>query len=187
MRRRVALIGAMLLLPLAGCASFGKSNPLEYRQRLQAQREHDRALAMAEPAKESVPETVDGRVARGDRYAETGARARAYWQYLEAHKLDPDHPVPLVRLGYGALEDDAERAAALFARAIEADPERADAHAGLGGIDHLSEDLLVVALGGPAERGDCPVDLGLAAGGLVLDEGVDVSSHRLGIGPHRWR
>ena len=141
MRRRLALIGVVLLLPLAGCASFGKSSPLEYRQRLQAQREHDRALAMAEPAEESAPDTVEGRIARGDRYAETGDGARAFWQYLEAHKLDPEHPAPLVRLGYEALEDDAERAATLFARAVEADPERADAHAGLG-LARLSQQRL---------------------------------------------
>lgn len=141
MRRRLALIGVVLLLPLAGCASFGKSSPLEYRQRLQAQREHDRALARAEPAEESAPDTVEGRIARGDRYAETGDGARAFWQYLEAHKLDPEHPAPLVRLGYEALEDDAERAATLFARAVEADPERADAHAGLG-LARLSQQRL---------------------------------------------
>lgn len=132
MRRRFLLIGLVLLLALSGCANFGQSDPDQYREMLEVQRERERAMAMAEPAKQPAPDTVEERIAEGDRYAATDDPAHAYWQYLEAHRLDPKHPDPLVRLGYVALKEDSERAASLFARAVELAPERADAHAGLG-------------------------------------------------------
>ena len=129
--RSIGLLGSLAVLLLPGCASLGGARSLDYqRQQMEAQR------AMAETEVEGGRATpmasLEDRLAQGDRFAAAGDRARALWQYLEAHNLDPSHPEPVIRLGFFYLVDDPEQAAALFARGIETTPENARAHAGLG-------------------------------------------------------
>ena len=127
------LMGAMLVFSLSGCASLaglGKDGSLEYRQKLAAQRA--RAEAVPEDEQIELPTTMEGWLESGAKAAASGEDARALWHYIEAHRRNPEHPAPILRLGYFHLSEDPEKAAALFSHALEIAPLDPVAHAGLG-------------------------------------------------------
>jgi Flp pilus assembly protein TadD len=125
-------LGMILMLALSGCGplKLTDAGSLGYRQRMADQRA--RAQAVPESEQTPAPTTVEGWVDSGSVAAANGKGARALWHYLEAHRLDPQHPEPLIRLGYFHLSQDAEKSVTFFARAIELAPDSARAHTGVG-------------------------------------------------------
>lgn len=126
------LLGIALVLSLSGCASLGDAGSLEYRQKLEAQRNRAAAAIDDEEDEAAEPWTSERRIEQGNRSLASGDRARALWHYVQAHRLDPSHPEPLVRLGHFYLGDYPDQSAALFARAVELAPDYAAAQLGLG-------------------------------------------------------
>lgn len=125
-------LGMILMLALSGCGPLKLTDPgsVGYRQRMADQRA--RAQAVPKSERTPAPTTVDGWLDSGSAAAASGKGARALWHYLEAHSLDPQHPEPLIRLGYFHLNQDAEKSVTFFARAVELAPESATAYAGIG-------------------------------------------------------
>ena len=104
------ILGLALMIGSSGCATLetlSDQGSLGYRQRMADQRA--RSEAVPESEQPPAPTTVEGWLESGAVATANGKGARALWHYLEAHRLDPRHPEPLVRLGYSHLSQDAEK------------------------------------------------------------------------------
>jgi Flp pilus assembly protein TadD len=131
------------LLLAAGCAplaaiGIGSRDPMkaemERLEQEEARMAHEQRLIEEAEDVDRVPppQTVAGRLKRGDANLASGQVAAAVWDYVAAHRLDPDDPAPRVRLGYVHLRVDPERARPLFESALELDPDDVSAQVGLG-------------------------------------------------------
>jgi Flp pilus assembly protein TadD len=138
MFRRAAL-AALVSLPFFGCAMFGgNSDPmsselsrLDKEQKEKASKEQQ-IEDEKQREREKHPETMEERIARGDKNLAEGHVPAAIWQYGNAYRLNPKSPLPRERLGYVHLRSNPERAQPLFESALEIDPNFVSAHIGLG-------------------------------------------------------
>jgi len=126
-----------LLLPLAGCSTFGKPSQREVEieeghQRFQELLERQRAKAQYVEAKsEPDDRTYEELIREGDSLRDTGQPERAIWTYLRAERKDGSRSVARDRIGFLHLARDPRRAAAIFKDVIKAHPDTAAAHTGL--------------------------------------------------------
>ncbi len=136
---RVAL-AALVALPALGCASLGLGEKDPMRAELRRLDQEQRAKASQEQLIEDAqrkerakhPETLQERLARGDRNLAEGRVAAALWDYAAAHRIDPNAAAPRERLGYVHLRQNPERAQPLFESALELEPNSVSGHIGLG-------------------------------------------------------
>ena len=107
----------------------------------------------------------------GDRLRDSGARGKALWTYLRAHRMAPESPTPRERIAYLHLDDDAARAEAIFATLVSAHAELASARVGLG-LAQLAQGKLEAAVGTleEARQLDPSLHRASAALGVVYDE-----------------
>lgn len=143
-RRATAALTLVLGLLLAsGCAplaaiGIGKQDPMKTEmERVEQEQErmaHEQRLfdEAEQVGRVPPPQTVAGRLKRGDENLAKGQVAAAVWDYVAAHRMDPDDPAARVRLGYVHLRYDPERARPLFESALEQDPDDVSAQVGLG-------------------------------------------------------
>jgi Flp pilus assembly protein TadD len=135
-----AALAALVALPSFGCATLGlgESDPmraelrrLEKEQQIKASQEQELDDAkVRERAKR--PETMEERLASGDKHLAEGKLPAALWDYAKAHKINPNAAAPRERFGYVHLRQDPERAQPLFEGALELEPNSVSGHIGLG-------------------------------------------------------
>jgi Flp pilus assembly protein TadD len=76
--------------------------------------------------------SLESRLAKGDAQRAAGDHPRALWSYLLAHRLDPEDPRPIGRIGTLHLSREPERAEAIFRELVRRDGGSGLARTGLG-------------------------------------------------------
>ena len=95
------------------------------------ERQSARAAALAEAAA-PVELSFEELIRKGDQFRNSGDNAMALWNYLRAHKMDPDSRTPRERIGYLHLSEDPERSAAIFQDLVNEYPDAPGGYLGLG-------------------------------------------------------
>ena len=146
---------ALTAVLLAGCAGRGgadaaaKANAELLRE---LRDEQDQRRATSEPLAEEPAPTLDSRVREGDALRDSGELARALWSYLQASRLAPSDPVPLLRIATLHLSAEPARSEQIFRELVRQHPKSADAYTGLGiaqlaqGKRGGAEDMLRLAI-----------------------------------------
>jgi Flp pilus assembly protein TadD len=144
-KRRWLRAGTSLcaLVLMAGCASpdgldFGPDRA-RHRELMAAQR------ARRELGQQIRQPTPKDKLREGDHLRSSGDAQRALFRYLEAHRLDPMDPSARERIAYIHLEDDPDRARAIFEDVLGEDPTSVNAH--LLGLAQLALGRLELARG----------------------------------------
>jgi Tfp pilus assembly protein PilF len=135
-----AALAALVALPSFGCAMLGLIETDPMRAELRRLEKEQVAKAAEEQQvddaklreREKHPETMEERLARGDKNLAEGHLPAALWDYAQAHRIDPKAAAPRERLGYVHLRQNPERAQPLFESALEIEPNSVSAHIGLG-------------------------------------------------------
>jgi Flp pilus assembly protein TadD len=135
-----AALAALVALPSFGCATLGFGEPDPMRAELRRLEKEQAAKATQEQLvedarrrqREKNPETMEERLARGDKNLTEGRVPAAIWDYAQAHRIDPEAAAPRERLGYIHLRENPERAQPLFESALEIEPDSVSGHIGLG-------------------------------------------------------
>jgi Flp pilus assembly protein TadD len=135
-----AALAALVALPSFGCATLGlgESDPMRAELR-RLEKEQDAKAKQEREFEETKlrerqkrPETMEERLARGDKNLAEGHVPAALWDYATAHEINPKSAAPRERLGYVHLRQNPERAQPLFESALEIEPNSVSAHVGLG-------------------------------------------------------
>lgn len=157
-----AALAALVAWPVFGCATLGlgDSDPMraelrrlerEAKDKQSKEREVDDEQ---ERARAKHPETMEQRLARGDKHLAEGRLPAALWDYAQAHRINPKAAAPRERLGYVHLRQNPDRAQPLFESALELEPDSVSGHIGLGlsllasgdrvkGLEHLERAVAI--------------------------------------------
>lgn len=123
-----ALLAAACMSP-KGPDADAKANVELLREMRQDQEARQSAI---EPIAENPAPTFEGRLLEGDTLRDSGEAGRALWTYLQAARLAPENPTPVMRIASLHLSGDPERSAEIFRALLKRYPKSPDAYTGLG-------------------------------------------------------
>ena len=124
----LALLAAACVSP-RGPEADAKANVELLREMRQDQEARQSAV---EPIADDPAPTFEGRLLEGDTLRDSGEAGRALWIYLQAARLKPEDPTPVLRIASLHLSADPERSAEIFRALLKRYPKSADAYTGLG-------------------------------------------------------
>jgi Flp pilus assembly protein TadD len=142
-RRLLITSMSIAVLGLSACTTKGSFSTPDMARSFPADTESRQSLT-----EETNTTTKEALVAEGDQLQANGNRALALLKFLRAAALAPNDAMPRERIGFLHIQDDPERAEAIFRDLIEDHPESIPAHTGLSlalaGQDALEEARQVV-------------------------------------------